>query len=149
MSAGSGIIWRILEADAVVGGHAIPRGATVVAPIGCIHHDAKHWPDPEKFDPSRFLEGEETNAAAWHDVRVTPKCTHATGRVTCCRLSHATDAMKQTMLSAKLWLNTPFNAWSNEQLCAGDSASIGAEAKQLKSPGGHPLAYMPFGFGTR
>ena len=57
MSAGSGIIWRILEADAVVGGHAIPQGATVVAPIACIHHDAKHWPEPERFLPARFLEG--------------------------------------------------------------------------------------------
>ncbi len=57
MSAGSGIIWRILERDAVVGGHAIPRGATVVAPIACIHHDAKHWPEPERFLPARFLEG--------------------------------------------------------------------------------------------
>ena len=57
MSAGSGIIWRILEADAVVGGHAIPRGATVVAPIACIHHDPQHWPEPERFLPARFLEG--------------------------------------------------------------------------------------------
>ena len=57
MSAGSGIIWRILEADAVVGGHAIPRGATVVAPIACIHHDPRHWPEPERFLPARFLEG--------------------------------------------------------------------------------------------
>lgn len=58
MSAGSGIIWRILERNAEVGGYAIPRGATVVAPIACIHHDAKHWPEPERFLPSRFLEGD-------------------------------------------------------------------------------------------
>ena len=57
MSAGSGIIWRTLEADAQAGGFAIPRGATVVAPIGCIHHDPAHWPEPEKFSPGRFLEG--------------------------------------------------------------------------------------------
>ena len=57
MSAGSGIIWRTLEADAQAGSYAIPRGATVVAPVGCIHHDPKHWPEPEKFSPWRFLEG--------------------------------------------------------------------------------------------
>lgn len=58
MSAGSGIIWRILERNTEVGGYAIPRGATVVAPIACIHHDAKHWPEPERFLPSRFLKGD-------------------------------------------------------------------------------------------
>ena len=73
MSAGSGIIWRILEADAVVGGHAIPRGATVVAPIACIHHDAQHWPEPERFLPSRFLEGD----ASIHQMRLLCRCVGA------------------------------------------------------------------------
>ena len=47
---------RAIEAD-VVGGHHIRRGTTVVVPIHHIHHDPRWWPDPETFDPNRFLPG--------------------------------------------------------------------------------------------
>ena len=38
-----------------IDGHRIPRGASVLIPIHAIHHDARFWPDPEAFDPERFL----------------------------------------------------------------------------------------------
>jgi cytochrome P450 len=38
-----------------LGGRRIPRGATVIIPIHALHHDERFWPDPETFDPSRFL----------------------------------------------------------------------------------------------
>lgn len=41
--------------DDVIDGHRIPRGATVTIPIYAIHHDERFWPDPETFDPTRFL----------------------------------------------------------------------------------------------
>jgi cytochrome P450 len=38
-----------------IDGHRIPRGATVIIPIYSLHHDERFWPEPELFDPSRFL----------------------------------------------------------------------------------------------
>jgi cytochrome P450 len=47
---------RAIEDD-VIGGHHIRRGTTVLIPIHHIHHDPRWWPDPETFDPNRFLPG--------------------------------------------------------------------------------------------
>lgn len=54
------IIAREAVEDDVIGGsstaHHIRQGTTVVIPIHHIHHDPRWWPDPEKFDPARFLD---------------------------------------------------------------------------------------------
>jgi cytochrome P450 len=51
----------VLEREAVVDdeidGKRVPAGATVIFPLHLIHHDPRWWPEPEKFDPSRFLPG--------------------------------------------------------------------------------------------
>ncbi|OSC40839.1 cytochrome P450 [Mycobacterium decipiens] len=49
------IIARRAVDDDVIGGHHIRRGTTVIIPIHHIHNDPRWWPDPERFDPSRFL----------------------------------------------------------------------------------------------
>ncbi|HTQ19922.1 cytochrome P450 [Mycobacterium sp.] len=49
------IIARRAIEDDVIGEHHIRRGTTVIIPIHHIHHDPRWWPDPERFDPSRFL----------------------------------------------------------------------------------------------
>ena len=46
---------RIAIEDDVIDGHRIPRGASILIPVHAIHHDARWWPEPEVFDPSRFL----------------------------------------------------------------------------------------------
>lgn len=51
------VIPRKAIADDVIDGHRIPRGSSVLIPIHAIHHDARFWPDPERFDPERFLPG--------------------------------------------------------------------------------------------
>ena len=38
-----------------IGGVLIPKGAQLDIPILHIHHDPEYWPDPEKFDPERFM----------------------------------------------------------------------------------------------
>jgi cytochrome P450 len=50
-------IWSVgrscTEADEL-GGHHIPVGMNVVVPIFHLHWDKRFWPEPRKFDPSRF-----------------------------------------------------------------------------------------------
>ena len=48
---------RVAIEDDVVDGHHIRKGTTVIIPVHHIHHDARWWPNPDEFDPSRFLPG--------------------------------------------------------------------------------------------
>jgi len=38
------------------GGYRMPKGSLVLASQFLIHHDARFWPEPEKFRPERWLE---------------------------------------------------------------------------------------------
>jgi cytochrome P450 len=49
------IVARDAIEDDVIDGHHIRPGTTVLIPIHHIHHDERWWPDPETFDPTRFL----------------------------------------------------------------------------------------------
>ena len=49
------LVAREAVEDDVIDGHHIRRGTTVLIPIHHIHHDERWWPDPETFDPTRFL----------------------------------------------------------------------------------------------
>ena len=51
------ILARRAVQDDVIDGHHIRAGTTVIIPIHHIHHDARWWPNPEDFDPGRFLPG--------------------------------------------------------------------------------------------
>ena len=71
----------ILEREAIVddevGGHRIPKGATVNLPVFSVHRDARWWPDPLRFDPERFLGS---------DDRSRPRCSYlpfGAGRRSC------------------------------------------------------------------
>jgi cytochrome P450 len=49
------VIPRVAIQDDEVDGHRIPKGSTVLIPIYRLHHDERFWPQPEVFDPERFL----------------------------------------------------------------------------------------------
>jgi cytochrome P450 len=49
------VVPRVCIEDDVIDGHRIPKGAWVVIPIDALHHDERFWPDPEVFDPERFM----------------------------------------------------------------------------------------------
>lgn len=49
------IIPRLCIAEDEIAGHRIPRGANVLIPIHSLHHDPRFWPQPDVFDPTRFL----------------------------------------------------------------------------------------------
>jgi len=46
---------RTLQGDATISGHVIPDGVQVVIYPYLVHRDPRHWPEPELFNPDRFL----------------------------------------------------------------------------------------------
>lgn len=49
------IIGRILSEDITFDQYTVPAGCTVLMSIVSLHRDERAFPDPEKFDPDRFL----------------------------------------------------------------------------------------------
>ncbi|KAK0235434.1 cytochrome P450 [Armillaria nabsnona] len=55
-----GLPHRVIEED-TYGGCRIPKGSTVIANIWAICRDPSVYPDPDTFDPNRFLSRHETD----------------------------------------------------------------------------------------
>ena len=49
------LVPRVCVKEDVIDGHRIKRGSTILIPIHALHHDERFWPQPETFDPTRFL----------------------------------------------------------------------------------------------
>ena len=86
------VIPRLCVEDDEIDGHRIPKGATVFIPIHAIHHDARFWPEPEVFDPRRFL---PENARGRHRSAYLP---FGGGRRVCIGTSFA--LMEATLIAA-------------------------------------------------
>jgi cytochrome P450 len=63
------VLPRKCIADDVIDGHRIKRGSTILIPIHTLHHDERFWPDPEVFDPTRFM---PENAKSHHRSAYLP-----------------------------------------------------------------------------
>lgn len=46
---------RLAEEEAMIGDWLVPRGAVVVAAQAVMHRDPRWWPEPDRFDPLRFM----------------------------------------------------------------------------------------------
>ncbi|CAG9839079.1 unnamed protein product [Diabrotica balteata] len=46
---------RKLEEDITIDGYRLPKGILINIHLFDVHRNEKYWPDPEKFDPDRFL----------------------------------------------------------------------------------------------
>ena len=62
-------ISRVAMEDNTVGGYHIPKGTTVAISMYAIHRQEHLYPDPEKFDPSRFT---PENVGARHRFAYLP-----------------------------------------------------------------------------
>lgn len=45
--------------DVTLGGHAVPKGQMVLFNVAGMHRDARHFPEPHRFDPERFTPAAE------------------------------------------------------------------------------------------
>jgi cytochrome P450 len=63
------IVPRECIRDDVIAGHKIKKGAGILIPIHSLHHDERFWPEPEVFDPARFL---PENTRAHHRCSYLP-----------------------------------------------------------------------------
>jgi cytochrome P450 len=78
---------RVAAEDIAYGGHIIPKGARVAVYPYFNHRDATYWPNPDVFDPGRFLRKED----ALHKYQYTP---FGTGPHTCLGLIFAELVVK-------------------------------------------------------
>jgi cytochrome P450 family 2 subfamily U polypeptide 1 len=44
--------------DTTIAGYQIPKGTLVCLNISSILMDEREWPEPQKFEPERFLDGD-------------------------------------------------------------------------------------------
>ena len=49
------VLEREATADDELDGYRIPKGSTLIFPVYLIHRDPRWWPEPNVFDPTRFL----------------------------------------------------------------------------------------------
>jgi cytochrome P450 len=57
------LITRKSRATEVLGGCEVPGGALIIMSPWLLHRHPQVWPNPEQFDPSRFLEGAAERSA--------------------------------------------------------------------------------------
>ena len=57
--------FRVMLRDAEYGGYRIPKGWRVAVGPGAVHRRPHYFPDPERFDPTRFLDGAEAERPAF------------------------------------------------------------------------------------
>lgn len=59
------VVARLAVRDVMVDGWRVPAGSNVVVGIMALHTDPALWPDPERFDPDRFLPEHSRGRDRW------------------------------------------------------------------------------------
>ncbi|XP_069704241.1 cytochrome P450 4C1-like isoform X1 [Periplaneta americana] len=99
------IFLRKLDQDVEIDGYTIPIGTNVTFIPYILHRNPEHFPDPEKFDPDRFL---QENCAGRHPYCYIP---FSAGPRNCIGQRFAMLEMKATLCKVlrkfKLYLSNP------------------------------------------
>lgn len=46
---------RVGKTELDIGGYKIPEGIELAFAVYALHRDPEFWPEPEKFDPERYV----------------------------------------------------------------------------------------------
>lgn len=63
---------RAIEDDSI-GGYDVPAGSDMVLSVWSLHRREDLWPEPLRFDPARFLGGQEVDRYAWLPFGAGPR----------------------------------------------------------------------------
>ncbi|KAJ8954176.1 hypothetical protein NQ318_005771 [Aromia moschata] len=96
------LILRDIDVDVDLGDYVIPAGTTAMFGMPWIHTDERHWPDPYKFDPDRFLPEEvsKRDRLAYIPFSYGPRNCIVTN------IEFKTIRMKYAMMAMKTLLST-------------------------------------------
>lgn len=53
---------RIASEDYQLGEYHLPKGMIISVPVYSLHHDPNVWPEPEKFNPERYISNSNRNS---------------------------------------------------------------------------------------
>ncbi|XP_033123120.1 cytochrome P450 4C1-like [Anneissia japonica] len=100
-------IGRQLDEDTMIDGYLVPKNVFLMISLDAIHHNPKHWKDPDKFDPDRFL---PENAAVRRKYAYVP---FSAGRRNCI-------GQRFGMMKIKVILSTLYRRFHLKSLQNGD-----------------------------
>lgn len=64
---------RTTDRPIQIGPYTVPEGVQLVLCFSAIHRNPKHWPDPERFDPERFLNNHKRHPYAYLPFSAGPR----------------------------------------------------------------------------
>ncbi|KAL9245435.1 hypothetical protein vseg_019093 [Gypsophila vaccaria] len=124
---------RLAIEDTIVDGHHVPAGTTAMVDMHAIAHDPEVWPEPEKFDPTRFLvSGSDLEFSVMgSDLRLAP---FGSGRRTC-------PGKGLGLATVSFWVARLLHDYewvSSSNPCGGETVDL-SEVLKLSCEMAHPL----------
>ncbi|OQR78081.1 cytochrome P450 4V2-like, partial [Tropilaelaps mercedesae] len=132
------VIGRTLTEDLVVGNFHLPAGSDVFVFVTALHRDPQYFPDPLRYDPTRFLTEEddgqrESQQTARHPFAYVP---FSAGQRNCI-------GQRFAMLEEKMLLTSVLRRFTCESLEPFDKVPVTAELVS------RPLNGLPMKFTLR
>ena len=120
---------RYVSEDIEIAGYKVPKGVSATIFTYMIHRDEKYYPDPEKFDPDRFL---PENSADRHPYAYIP---FSAGKRNCI-------GQRFALMEEKIILANIFRRFEVKSLSTTDEIKMLPELV-LKPMNGIPISIKP------